>query len=159
MSSSAPSADADIGILNADLQEGGSAANDNDAPTSRWDVYKAIHSTDHCGSCSAADKCDGTTTTPTLPSTLGLRVNGIGDLPLPISDSHAKALKTNAWKIKDDSFHKVYQVEPQKMKIENPVWDTSLAKLLKTAAYKMGVHPGHLSAELDSKLFNCYLEL
>ena len=151
---SAPSAEADVGILNADQQQVGAAAGDpanddpqqhcamsddddtNDDPTDRWDVFENLNSASYRGSCCAGDKADGTTTTPALPSTPGLRINNIGKIPLPVvSDSHAaKAIKSNAWKIEDKSYHKVYQIEPHTMRIRNPAWEASLKNLVKTAA-------------------------
>ena len=149
------SADADIGILSANRQGGDDTAPsggyNEEEPTCRHDVYEALHSTSYRGSCCTADKADGTTTAPALPSAPGLRINGVGDVSLPINDVHAKEIKAKAWRIKDESFHKVYQIEPQKMRIQNPTWAASIEKLVEAVAYKLGVCPSSLSAELDSK--------
>ena len=115
----------------------------------------ALGYANYTGSCCAADKADGSTLTPALPTTLGLRVNGVGDLPLPLSDWHAKLLKQNrnTEKINNSSFHKTYSVDSKRVRIKNPNWDASLQKLVQTCAYKLGVDPAKLTAELHSLLF------
>lgn len=37
--------------------------------------------------------------------------------------------------------------------IQNPFWDASLSKLVKTVAFKLGIHPDELSAKLDMLLY------
>ena len=132
----AVAADADVGILNADENSSYCSSNDSDT-------------------CCAADRADGTTTAPALPAAPGLYTTKIGKIPLPISVKHTKALKANAWKIRDASwsYHKVYQIKPRQMKIQNPAWDESLEQLVQTAAYKLGAHPVYLTAELDMLLY------
>ena len=101
----------DLGILDAaaadnndnDNEESGANNDEEDddnssfsvEPSSLYDVYSSLRYANYTGSCCAADKADGTTLTPALPTTLGLRVTGVGDLPLPLSDWHAKTLKSN----------------------------------------------------------------
>ena len=117
---------------------GAGAGDDNDdasdcvEPSCRWDVYESLSYANYAGSCCIADKADGTTLTPALPTTLGLRVNGVGDLPLPLSEWHAKALKSyrNTQKIEDGSWHKTYCVESERIRIKNPSWEESLKKLV-----------------------------
>jgi hypothetical protein len=50
-------------------------------------------------------------------------------------------------------FTNIYQVEERSIAIENPVWDSSLTKLLKTVAFKLGICPDDLSAKLDMLLY------
>ena len=163
----------DIGILNgaADQEEQPSNNNNIDdstnaneqeddensyvEPSSLYDVYSSLNYANYTGSCCASDKADGTTLTPALPTTLGLRVNGVGDLPLPLSDWHAKTLKSNrnTVKINNGTYHKSYTVDSNRIRIKNPTWEASLEKLVKTVAYKLGVDPSKLSAELHSLLY------
>jgi len=162
----------DIGILNgaADQEEQPSNNNNIDdstnaneqedensyvEPSSLYDVYSSLNYANYTGSCCASDKADGTTLTPALPTTLGLRVNGVGDLPLPLPDYHAKTLKSNknTTKIDNGSYHKTYSINSKLIRIKNPTWTASFEKLVKTVAYKLGVNPSKLSAELHSLLY------
>mmetsp|Transcript_34267 Transcript_34267/g.72119 ORF Transcript_34267/g.72119 Transcript_34267/m.72119 type:complete len:223 (-) Transcript_34267:411-1079(-) len=146
---------ADVGLLNVDENSSYCSSNDSDTPADSWDVYQALMDASYPGSYCAADRADGTTTAPALPAAPGMYVTKIGKIPLPISVNHTKALKSNAWKTRDTSgsYHKVYQIDPCQMKIQNPAWDESLKQLVQMAAYKLGVHPVHLTAELDMLLY------
>jgi len=164
----------DIGILNGGANQEEQSSNNNNIddstnaneqqeedensyvePSSLYDVYSSLNYANYTGSCCASDKADGTTLTPALPTTLGLRVNGVGDLPLPLSDWHAKTLKSNrnTVKINNGTYHKSYTVDSNRIRIKNPTWTVSLEKLVKTVAYKLGVNPSKLSAELHSLLY------
>eukprot|EP00985_Skeletonema_marinoi_P025616 scaffold18974_cov132-Skeletonema_marinoi.AAC.2 len=147
---------ADIGIL-ANQQPNPNHGNNDDASsvqeepafTSRWNVYESIaYGTDLCGNCCCADIADGSTTSPALPSTVGLRIGGVGNVPLPIGDEHANKIKSKFAKKKT-----LYEVENPQIKIDNPHWHASLEKLVKTAAYKLGVNPNLLSVELDKLVY------
>ena len=46
-------------------------------------------------------------------------------------------------------FTNVYQVEEHSIDIQNPIWDTSLSKLVKTLAFKLGIRPDVLTANLN----------
>lgn len=50
-------------------------------------------------------------------------------------------------------FTNVYQVEEHSIDIQNPVWDASLTKLVRTVAFKFGIRPDDLSAKLDMLLY------
>lgn len=50
-------------------------------------------------------------------------------------------------------FTNIYQVEEHCIDIQNPLWDASLSKLVKTAAFKLGIRPDELSAKLDMLLY------
>lgn len=145
---------ADIGVLRSAGDPGINAAA-NDESTTRMDVYAALEDVAHRGfmggSCCAADKADGSTTAPSLPNLPGLHIKGIGNIPLPISDSHAEAIKSNLanWKVDDAQ----YQVEPEQITILNPKWGASLKSLVKTVALKLGANPDFLSAELSNLLY------
>ena len=144
----------DLGVL--DAKAGG---RDNskveEYPSSRGEIWECLEYINYTGSCCASDKADGTTLTPALPTTLGLRVTGVGDLPLPLSDWHAKTLKSNinTVEINNGSYHKAYTVDSKRVCIKNPVWKSSLEKLVQTVAYKLGVDPTKLTAELQSLLY------
>ena len=147
---------ADIGVLRS---TGGAGINDaaanDEQPTTRMDVYAALDAAAYRGSCCAADKADGSTTAPTLPAVPGLHIKGIGNIPLPISDGHAEAIKSNLanWKVNNAQYHNVYQVEPENVTIQNPKWDASLKSLVENVAFKLGANPEYLSAELSNLLF------
>lgn len=157
---------ADVGVLGASAGRrgagngggGGDDASDSAAePTCLYDVYNSVSYAayrESCGHFCASDIADGTTLTPALPTTLGLRVTGVGDLPLPLSEFHAKALKSNpnTRLVDQDSYHKVYSVDSRRVKIKNPAWAASLDSLVRTAAYKLGVKPECLSAKFDKML-------
>jgi len=166
----------DIGILNGGANQEDQPSNNNNniddstnaneqqqeedensyvEPSSLYDVYSSLNYANYTGSFCASDKADGTTLTPALPTTLGLRVNGVGDLPLPLTDYQAKTLKSNknTTKIDNGSYHKTYSINSKLIRIKNPTWTASLEKLVKTVAYKLGVNPSKLSAELHSLLY------
>lgn len=86
---------ADTGILGASAGLAAGDGGGEDDSTCLFDVYESLSYSDYTGSCAFSDIADGTTLTPALPTTLGLRVTGVGDLPLPLSDFHAKTLKSN----------------------------------------------------------------
>ena len=140
---------------NANEQEEEDDENSYVEPSSLYDVYSSLNYANYTGSCCASDKADGTTLTPALPTTLGLRVNGVGDLPLPLPDYQAKTLKSNknTTKIDNGTYHKTYSINSKLIRIKNPTWTASLERLVKTVAYKLGVNPSKLSAELHSLLY------
>lgn len=56
-------------------------------------------------------------------------------------------------KIQNDSYHKVFQIDTQQLhKFKNPNWEVALEKLVTTVAYKLGVNPCYLTAQLDMLL-------
>jgi len=143
---------ADVGILAQNQSDSDDASSVSEGPkfTRRWDVYKNIlqYGTEYCGNCCYADIADGSTTSPALPSTVGLRISGVGNVPLPISDDHGNEIKKRAPSEEEDN-NGVYEIEASKIKIQNPQWDNSFKQLLTTVAYKLGVNPSKLTAELD----------
>eukprot|EP00984_Skeletonema_dohrnii_P019249 scaffold9166_cov123-Skeletonema_dohrnii-CCMP3373.AAC.3 len=153
---SSPSSNAaDIGILaqNQPNSDDASSASEEPEFTSRFDVYESIeYGTNLCGNCCYADIADGSTTSPALPSIVGLRISGVGNVPLPISDHHGNEIKKRATYKKEDS-GEVYGIEANKIKILNPQWDESLKKLVETVAYKLGVNPSHLTAALGGLIY------
>jgi hypothetical protein len=171
--SNRPDDEADVGILNVAVAAGASSNvgeddDDNnedddssdlseDEPQTLYDVHMGliIAHNNWTGSCCASDRADGTTTTPALPTTLGLRIDRVGDLPLPLSDFHARVLKSNrnSREIKEDSYHRVHSVASKRIHIHNPAWEKARNELVRTVAFKLGVLPDHLSAELDMLLF------
>ena len=145
----------DLGVLDATAASGRDTSKVEEYPSSRGEIWECLECINYTGRCCASDKADGTTLTPTLPTTLGLRVTGVGDLALPLSEWHAKTLKsnTNTVEINNGSYHKAYTVDSKRVRIKNPVWKSSLEKLVQTVAYKLGVDPTKLTAELQSLLY------
>ena len=145
----------DLGVLDATAASGRDTSKVEEYPSSRGEIWECLEYINYTGSCCASDKADGTTLTPALPTTLGLRVTGVGDLALPLSDWHAKTLKSNinTVEINNGSYHKAYTVDSKRVRIKNPVWKSSLEKLVQTVAYKLGVDPTKLTAELQSLLY------
>mmetsp|Transcript_17161 Transcript_17161/g.26881 ORF Transcript_17161/g.26881 Transcript_17161/m.26881 type:complete len:958 (-) Transcript_17161:146-3019(-) len=162
MSTSSKSIEADVGILgknnDATLHDTEKSDIDiedkDDGPmiASRLDVYNALKNAKFIGSSSFGGKADGTMTIPALPPMSGLFVHDIGRISLPIAPSQANTLKAHSWKTNDDVFTNIYQVEAHSIDIQNPFWDASLSKLVKTVAFKFGIRPDNLSAKLDMLL-------
>eukprot|EP00984_Skeletonema_dohrnii_P028925 scaffold19148_cov67-Skeletonema_dohrnii-CCMP3373.AAC.1 len=154
---SSPSANADIGILAQQPR-----LNDDGSPTllegpeimtSRRDVYESIsieYGTTHWGNCCYADIADGSTVSPALPSTVGLRISGVGNVPLPILGHQANKIKSMST---TNGGGPVFEIDADEIKIQNPQWEASLEKLVETVAYKLGVVPSYLSAELDKLVY------
>ena len=142
----------DAGILNAENESSGE--DEEEAPTNLFDVWEALEEVGYTGTFVASDIADGSTLTPALPPAPGLRINGVGDIPLPLSDWHAKAIKSNrhTTRIPDGSYRKVHSVEGCRLRIKNPAWEDKFASFLQTVAYRLGVDPEKLSAKLDMLL-------
>jgi len=164
--SSANAANVDIGILarnQPNSNNNGGALEEQPVITSRRDVYDSIaQGFDNCGNCCYADIADGSTTSPAMPSTIGLFVHGWGNVSLPIVDEQASKLKSVAThaagskKQGGDGEKKnvpVYEIEANKIKLQNPQWSESLKKLLSTVGYKLGVSLTCLSAKLDKLIY------
>eukprot|EP00984_Skeletonema_dohrnii_P031302 scaffold23612_cov159-Skeletonema_dohrnii-CCMP3373.AAC.2 len=156
---SSPSANADIGILAQQprLNNDGSPTllEGPEIMTSRRDVYESIstayeYGTSHWGNCCYADIADGSTVSPPLPSTVGLRISGVGNVPLPILGHQANKIKSMST---TNGGGPVFEIEADEVKIQNPQWEASLEKLVETVAYKLGVLPSYLSAEFDKLVY------
>jgi hypothetical protein len=138
---------ADIGVLVADKQE--STAKPT---TNRYDVFheiKKVCSDNVRGGrfCASDIKSNGSAVAShSLPKELGLHIDGIGEISLPISGNNSETIKSNSWELDDE---KTYQIESDKVQIQNPEWETELDNLVRTVAYKLGVNPTDLSADLD----------
>lgn len=148
--SSANAADADVGILAQNEADSDNTSSAEPDFTSRFDVYETIqYGVDYCGNWCYADIADGSTTSPALPSIIGLRISGVGNVPLPISYDHANNIKTRA------EFEEggKYVINADKIKIQHPQWNEKLNKLVETVAYKLGVNPSKLTAELDELVY------
>ena len=141
---------ADVGILANEPRPNNNNNGSTFEPeiiTSRRDVYGTMaESTAFCGNCSYADIADGSTTSPALPPIIGLRINGVGNIALPISDHHGEEIKKRAINNEEHTSRGVYEIGADKIKIQNPQWGKSLGELLRTVAFKLGVNPRHLSA-------------
>ncbi|KAL9191418.1 hypothetical protein ACHAXT_001124 [Thalassiosira profunda] len=157
MATAQPLAGADLGILGGISQNNDEADDAQPSTSTRERVYEALLEANLKGSFCAGGPADGTTTAPALPTTLGLRITGLGlpsggDVPLPVTDALLKTIKAKATKVADKSFRNVYEVDRKKIRIQNPAWEASVAKLVQHCAYKLGVHPNNLMAELDRLL-------
>mmetsp|Transcript_2790 Transcript_2790/g.4104 ORF Transcript_2790/g.4104 Transcript_2790/m.4104 type:complete len:111 (-) Transcript_2790:119-451(-) len=95
---SSPSSNAaDIGILAQNQLNSDDASSASEEPefTSRRDVYESIkYEAHYCGKSCYADIADGSTTSPALPSIIGLRISGVGNVPLPILGHQANKIKS-----------------------------------------------------------------
>eukprot|EP00984_Skeletonema_dohrnii_P014960 scaffold6403_cov128-Skeletonema_dohrnii-CCMP3373.AAC.11 len=164
--SSANAADVDIGILARNQpisNNNGEALEEPVITTSRRDVYDSIaQGFDNCGNCCYEDIADGSTTSPAMPSTIGLRISGWGNVSLPIVDEQASKLKSVAThaagsKKKGGDGEKknvpVYEIGASKIKVQNPQFNESMGNLLDTVAYKLGVSLTFLSAKLDKLVY------
>ena len=90
---------------------------------------------------------------PALPSLLGLHITDVGKISLPLSDDNKEAIKAKAQLIDDDKYNNIFQIEPDKVTIKNPAYDIALQKLVKHVAYKLGVNPSNISANLEMLLY------
>lgn len=164
-SSRSPSAAADIGILTrqddvpADYDPADpAAAPDDDRPScSRWDVLRALAGARDGGvrgGVSASDRADGTTASPALPAAPDLRVEGVGDVSLPVvaGDARADAIEACAARCDGSRGGGVHRIDPGRVRIRNPAWGAALERVATTAGYKLGFQPARLTAELDSEL-------
>jgi len=138
--------DADIGVLTGDQQDEAATT-----ATTRFDVFQEIEKCNN--NCIRGGSPCAANVSHSLPNKqLGLHISGIGEISLPISSRQGKAIKSNSWEIKNDSYNKIFQVEPEDITIQNPKWEAALNSLVKTVAYKLGVSPMDLSVELDMLL-------
>ena len=92
-----------------------------------------------------------------LAAILGLCVDGVGDVSLPIFDAQAKSLASVADQaphgkgmetVGDTSVRNTLQVHPFMVTIKNPAWQPALRKLVQQAAESLGVSPNLVGAEL-----------
>ena len=150
MSSPSSANAADVGILAQNQSHSDDASSTEPKFTSRFDVYESIqYGVDYCGNWCYADIADGSTASPALPSIIGLRISGVGNVPLPISEDHANEIKARAEIVEDDK----YVIGSGEIKIQHPQWDEKLNKLVETVAYKLGVNPSKLTAELEKLVY------
>eukprot|EP00986_Skeletonema_menzelii_P006158 scaffold2330_cov136-Skeletonema_menzelii.AAC.9 len=155
---SSPSSNAaDIGILaqnQSNSDDASSMSEEEEIFTSRFDVYECFEEgIEFCGNCCYADIADGSTASPALPPIVGLRISGVGNVPLPITDYHGNEIKKRAIIDDEETSSGVYEIEAEKIKILNPQWHESFKKLVETVAFKLGVDPSYLTAELDGLLY------
>ena len=158
---------ASCGIPKAEDGSGsGSRSSDTDAEgeeeeaeptaTTRWDVFQAMQKVtmqkvtipgDFCaGGCA-----DGSSNTPSLPTTLGLRIVAV-DVSLPITEDQTQQLRAMSWKVDDESYHNVRGIEPGCITIANPAWEAALADLTRTVCLRLGVNPTSVRTVLDMLL-------
>jgi hypothetical protein len=129
----------------------GDTEEEDDGPTTLSDLMEVLNEIDTPGSTCAAGPAKD------LPPLPGLHIEGVGDIPLPISDVQAKLLADIAEQaphgkgmetIVDTSVRNTLQVDPTKVTIQNPAWGPSLQKLVDQAAEALGVSPSLVRAEL-----------
>ena len=92
----------DVGILNAGIAaEGGcdNVNNNDEGPitlTTRLDVHSALYDACYRGDCCASGIANGTSSNiPSLPTTLGLHIQGAGTIPLPMIDEKQEVRAAN----------------------------------------------------------------
>ena len=109
---------------------------DEAKPTSLQDVFEAISKVEHAGMSS------GSGLAPSLPSAPGLHVTGVGEIPLPLTEVYANLLKNEAEQaphgqgsktVLDLSIRNTLQIDPTKVSIMNPSWESGLESLKKQA--------------------------
>lgn len=124
---------------------------DEHVETTLSELIEVLNEVDTPGSTCAA----GLATCP--PSVPGLHVEGVGDIPLPISDAQVKFLASvleqapygkGMETIFDKSVRNTLQVDPSKNTIQNPACDPCLKKLVHQVAESLGVSPSLVRAEL-----------
>ena len=137
---------ADIGVLVGDQQDTAATTT-----TNRFDVFQEIKNL--CSDNVRGGSPCASNVSHSLPNKqIGLQIKGIGEISLPISSRQGKVIKSTCWEVKNDSYKKVFQVEPEDITIQNRKWETALDSLVESVAYKLGVSPMDLSAELDMLL-------
>jgi hypothetical protein len=115
------------------------------------ELMDALDEMDSPGSTCAAGpaKC--------LPAHPGLHVEGVGHIALPIIEGQAKALAAVAQQaphgqgmktVIDTTVRKTWQIEPRKIRLENPAWPVALEQLTAQAAIALGVEARLVRAEL-----------
>eukprot|EP00985_Skeletonema_marinoi_P002535 scaffold1048_cov135-Skeletonema_marinoi.AAC.6 len=151
MSSPSSNAAADVGILaQNEHSDDASSMDEKSVWSKRWDVYQSIeYGNDYCGNCCYADIADGSTTSPALPPIIGLSISGMGNVSLPVVDEQVSKIKSRSTSGEGGK----YEIEANKIKILNPQWDKSLKKLVQNVAYKLGVNPSYLTAELEELIY------
>ena len=124
---------------------------DEEEPTTLQEVAEALSAVHKPGST-----CTGGPA-PTLPAVPGLHVEGIGALPLPLTQESISRLKQAAEQaphgrgmetIVDRSVRNTLQVDANKVSLHNPSWATALRSLVEHSATDLGVSPGLVRAEI-----------
>ena len=126
-------------------------------PTTRFDVFQALHQVDYPGTfCAGGDAKD------ILPSIPGLVIDGIGPVPLPLSDAMAKTLLTAApsdssglsvTSLMEGPTHRnTYAIPADKVTFSNPSWKGGLDELLDKVCALLGADRTCVTAKLESLL-------
>ncbi|CAB9518765.1 expressed unknown protein [Seminavis robusta] len=124
---------------------------DGDTPSTLDDVYEALGEVTTPGSTCTAGVA---TSLPALP---GLNVKGVGTVLLPVTDVTASALKAVAKQaphgqgmetVLDTSARDTLQIDADQITLDHPCWNTSLRKLVDTAATSLGVAPSLVQPHL-----------
>ncbi|OWZ02866.1 hypothetical protein PHMEG_00025503 [Phytophthora megakarya] len=83
----------------------------------------------------------------TLPAIPGLYVDGVGLIPVPLTEEHATKLMAKCDKspfgrkldtMMDENVRKSWQLAPDQVELKNPLWHTGMEKLSDTIAGRLG---------------------
>jgi predicted 2-oxoglutarate/Fe(II)-dependent dioxygenase YbiX len=122
-----------------------------EGPTTLQDVYESLDDLQTPGST-----CTGGVAS-VLPILAGLTVQRVGIVPLPITETTAKALKAVAQHaphgkgtetIVDRTVRDTLQINADQVSFQNPQWKESLEKLVHAAATALRVAPNTVEAHL-----------
>ncbi|EJK54632.1 hypothetical protein THAOC_25723 [Thalassiosira oceanica] len=145
----------DLGILDArQLSE----AEEDEGPenSTRNDITAALASATLAGSFCSSHKADGTSNlTPALPSLAGLCITSIGDVPLPLLPQQEKRIKSSkvSQLLNDECWQNTWSIDASKLTSKNPSWEASVEDLVKSVAYKFGIRPNDLRADMNMLLY------
>ncbi|EGZ25988.1 hypothetical protein PHYSODRAFT_253571 [Phytophthora sojae] len=93
----------------------------------------------------------------TLPVAPGLHGDGVGLIPVPLTEEHATKLIAKCDKspfgrkletMMDESVRKSWQLSPDQVDIKNPLWSTGIDKLGETIAGRLGYNGVPLQCKL-----------
>ena len=94
---------------------------------------------------------------PKLPNLPGLHVEGVGLVPVPLTDDLAKKLVAVAQQaphgrgmetVVDTSVRNTWQIEPSKVRLANPAWNAALQSLVSETVTALGVDAQSVRSEL-----------
>ncbi|KAE8990543.1 hypothetical protein PR002_g21123 [Phytophthora rubi] len=94
----------------------------------------------------------------TLPAVPGLFVDGVGQIPVPLTEDYATKLIDKCEKSPyghnfdtkmDDSVRNSWQLQPDRVKFKNPLWQSGVDKLTQVIAERLG----YKSVSMECKLY------
>jgi hypothetical protein len=97
-----------------------------------------------------------------FPSIPGLNIEGVGHIPLPVTEFFAEKIKHVAEQaphgqgmetVVDKSIRNTLQVDASKVKLENPAWRPALQGLVEEISNELGINASMVRAEFYKLLF------